>query len=96
MSVGHDEYWSGDQRGQCRSGPRRRGESGLLQRQRGVLEDPLGAQLRRHEHARTARWSSYKDTHFNAPDRSRLDVDRHLARPAVRHRRATAATLRMP
>ena len=39
--------------GQRRSGPGCRGEPGVLQRQRGVLEDPLGEQpgQRRHQHA---------------------------------------------
>ena len=43
--------------GQRRGGPRRRGQSRVLQRQRGVLEDPLGEQHRRLGHAATARWS---------------------------------------
>ena len=47
LSVGHDEYWSGPQRAaveaarDCRRAPR------VLQRQRHVLEDPLGAEHRR-------------------------------------------------
>ncbi|HLZ39019.1 MAG TPA: N,N-dimethylformamidase beta subunit family domain-containing protein [Mycobacteriales bacterium] len=50
VSVGHDEYWSGAQR-ERRSGPRRRGQPRVLQRQRGVLEDPVGAEHRRVGHA---------------------------------------------
>ena len=52
LSVGHDEYWSGG-----RSGPtsRRRATRGVapgvLQRQRGLLEDALGEQHRRLGHA---------------------------------------------
>ena len=43
LSVGHDEYWSGGAARQCRGRSRRRRQSGLLEWQRGVLEDPLGA-----------------------------------------------------
>ena len=41
-----------------RSGARRRGQPRLLQRQRGLLEDPLGRQHRRVRHATTAPWSA--------------------------------------
>ena len=46
LSVGHDEYWSGPQRANVEGGPGRGRQPGLLQRQRGLLEDPLGAQHR--------------------------------------------------
>ena len=46
LSVGHDEYWSADAARQRRSCPRRRGRPRLLQRQRGLLEDALGAEHR--------------------------------------------------
>ena len=42
LSVGHDEYWSGDAARQRGGGARRRRQPRLLQRQRGVLEDALG------------------------------------------------------
>ncbi len=47
LSVGHDEYWSGDQRAnveaaRCRSKP------GLFQWQRSVLEDSVGGKRRRY------------------------------------------------
>ena len=51
LSVGHDEYWSGAAARQRRGGPRRRRAPGVLQRQRGLLEDPLGEQHRRVRHA---------------------------------------------
>ena len=51
LSVGHDEYWSGAQRSERRSGARRRRQPGVLQRQRGLLEDALGKQHRRNRHA---------------------------------------------
>ena len=38
----------------------------VLQRQRGVLEDALGAEHRRRRRRRTARSSRYKETHANA------------------------------
>ena len=57
MSTGHDEYWSGHAARQRRGRPRRRGQPGVLQRQRGVLEDPLGAEHRRHRTRPTGRWS---------------------------------------
>ena len=56
------------QRDERRGGARRRREPRVLQRQRGVLEDALGVeQRRRHGHASTARWSTYKETHCDAP-----------------------------
>ena len=54
---GHDEYWSGQQRANVKAALQRRGEPGVLQRQRGVLEDPVGAEHRRIEHCLTGRWS---------------------------------------
>ncbi len=53
--------------GQRRGRPRRGREPGVLQRQRGVLEDPAGAEHRQLEHRRTGRWSAYKETHYDAP-----------------------------
>ena len=47
LSVGHDEYWSGAPAGQRRGGPGRRGEPGLLQRQRDVVARPVGSRHRR-------------------------------------------------
>ena len=41
LSVGHDEYWSGNQRANVDRGPRRGREPGLLLGQRGLLEDAL-------------------------------------------------------
>ena len=51
ISSGHDEYWSGDAAHERRGGARRGRQPRVLQRQRGVLEDPLGAEHRRHRHA---------------------------------------------
>ena len=44
LSVGHDEYWSAEQRDQRRGRPRRRRGPRVLQRQRGLLEDAMGAE----------------------------------------------------
>ena len=54
LSVGHDEYWSGPRRAQCRSRPRCWCESGILQRQRSLLENSLGKQCR---------WNQYSVPH---------------------------------
>ena len=50
ISSGHDEYWSPGERERRRIGAGGRGQPRLLQRQRGLLEDALGEQLRRLEH----------------------------------------------
>ena len=50
LSVGHDEYWSGGTAGQRHGGARCRRPPRVLQRQRGLLEDALGAEHRRLEH----------------------------------------------
>ena len=47
LTAGHDEYWSGQQRANVTAARRRWRESGLLLRERGVLEDPVGAEHRR-------------------------------------------------
>ncbi len=83
LSVGHDEYWSGHPARQRGGGARRGREPRLLQRQRGVLEDPLGG---RPPHAR----------HLQGDPRQRQDrsarerVDRHVARSAARSTRRAA------
>ena len=51
LSVGHDEYWSGAQRANVEAARDAGVQPGVLQRQRGVLEDALGDQHRRLEHA---------------------------------------------
>ena len=63
LSVGHDEYWSAaaarQRRGRagCGSAP------GLLQRQRDLLEDPLGGQHRRLRGTDYRTLVCYKETH---------------------------------
>ena len=83
LSVGHDEYWSGASARQRRGGARRRREPGVLQRQRGVLEDPLGELERRRRRHAYRTLVSYKETHDQRQDRPAADLDGHLARPAV-------------
>ena len=83
VSVGHDEYWSGGAARQCRGGPRCGREPGVLQRQRGLLEDPLGEQHRRLAARPTARWCA---TRRRTPTQRSIPIrrlDRHLARPAL-------------
>ena len=91
LSVGHDEYWSGRQRDQRRSGARRRRPSGLLQRERNLLENALGGERRRHQHA-VSHAGQLQGNARQREDRSAVDdVDRHVARPAVvQPRRAKA------
>ena len=60
LSVGHDEYWSGQQRANVEAARGAGREPRLLQRQRGVLEDALGGQP---PHA-----VCYKETHGDAAD----------------------------
>ena len=58
LSVGHDEYWSGDAARQRRGGARRRRQPRVLQRQRGLLEDALGDRASTAPARRTARSSA--------------------------------------
>ena len=51
LSAGHDEYWSGNQRANVEAAPGRGRQPGVLQRQRDLLEDAVGAEHRRLEHA---------------------------------------------
>ena len=71
VSAGHDEYWSGEQRANVEAARDAGVNLGVLQRQRGVLEDPLGAEHRRLEHRRTGRWS---------PTRRRITTRRSIRR----------------
>ena len=50
MSTGHDEYLVRAAADECRGRLGRRGQSRVLQRERSVLEDPVGAEHRRIEH----------------------------------------------
>ena len=81
---GHDEYWSGEPARQRRSGARRRGAPRVLQRQRDLLEDALGAEHRRRRTTDHRTLVSYKETHAERQDRPVDRVDRHVARPARR------------
>ena len=97
MSSGHDEYWSASQRanvvGRARSGR----EPRVLQRQRDLLEDALGAEHRRLEHALPDADHLQGDplrTHPVDPE-DPADLDRGVARPAVQpagRRRAARRT----
>ena len=69
---------------QRRGGARRRRQPRVLQRQRGLLEDPLGDQHRRLRRRRTARSSATRRrTRTPRSTRRPADVDGHLARPAL-------------
>ena len=50
MSTGHDGYLVRAAADECRGRLGRRGQSRVLQRERSVLEDPVGAEHRRIEH----------------------------------------------
>ena len=66
LSVGHDEYWSGAQRANVEAARAAGVAPGVLQRQRGVLEDALGEQHRRRRGTPYRTLVSYKETHANA------------------------------
>ena len=66
LSVGHDEYWSGDQRANVEAARDAGVNLAFFSGNEVVLEDPLGEQHRRLGHRRTGRWSRYKETHANA------------------------------
>ena len=84
MSVGPRRVLVGRPARQRRGGPRRRREPGVLQRQRGVLEDPAGRPSIDGIARPYRTLVCYKETQRNGQDRPRPgDVDRHLARPAV-------------
>ncbi len=83
LSVGHDEYWSGNQRANVEAARAAGRAPRVLQRQRGVLEDPLRAEHRRHRHAQP------DARHLQGDARKRQDrsppgrLDGHLARPTL-------------
>ena len=66
LCVGHDEYWSGRQRRNVEAARDAGVHLRVLQRQRGVLEDPLRAQHRRRARSRTGPSSPTRETHANA------------------------------
>ena len=72
----------GDAARQRRGRTRRRGEPRVLQRQRDLLEDALGASIDGTSTPRTARSCRYKETHAERQDRS--DAGRGPARGATR------------
>ncbi len=82
LSVGHDEYWSGQAAGERRGGAGRGGEPGVLLRQRDLLEDPLGAVLRRDVDGLPDLGLLQGDL-GEREDRPDIGVDRDVARPAV-------------
>ena len=90
LSVGHDEYWSGAQRTQRRGRAGGRRAPGVLQRQRGLLEDPVGEQHRRVGDA-LSHAGLLQGNPRQREDRSDAGVDRHLARSDDSVRRLTAA-----
>ena len=67
---------------QRRGGAQRRRQPGVLQRQRNVLEDALGKQHRRHEHAVPHAGQLQGDAR-ERQDRSEPAVDGHVARSAI-------------
>ena len=50
VASGHDEYWSGTQRANVEAARDAGVHLAFFSRQRGLLEDPLGEQHRRHRH----------------------------------------------
>ena len=88
LSVGHDEYWSGSQRANVEAARAAGVAPRVLQRQRGLLEDALGAEHRRHGHALPdARLATRRRT------RTRRSIRSPTSGPA---RGATRASARRP
>ena len=86
LSVGHDEYWSGQQRANVEAARNAGVDLAFLQRQRGLLEDALGKQHRRLQHAlRHAGLVQGNPPHRHR--RSQRAGHRDVAGPAVRNRR---------
>ena len=83
FSVGHDEYWSAGQRASVEAARDAGRQPRVLQRQRDLLEDAVGAEHRRHGTPyRTL--VSYKDTLRRRQARSDAGRgDRHVARHAL-------------
>ena len=84
MSVGPRRVLVGRPARERRGRARRGREPGVLQRQRDVLEDALGSEHRRLEHAvpHAGQLQGNARQREDRPDGS-ADLDRHLARPAV-------------
>ena len=83
LSVGHDEYWSAAQRANVEAARDAGRPSRLLQRQRGLLEDPLGEQHRRLEHAVPDAGLLQGDARQRQDRPAARSLDRDLARPAL-------------
>ena len=91
LSVGHDEYWSAAQRANVEAARDAGCQPRVLQRQRDLLEDPLGAQHRRARDPVPHAGHLQGDARQRArPIRDR-DLDGHLARPALQPARRRAA-----
>ena len=85
MSSGHDEYWSAGQRSQRRTRCARSGrQPRVLQRQRDLLEDALGTEQRRLQHALSDARQLQGDPFQRARrPRGPADLDRGVARSAL-------------
>ena len=99
LSVGHDEYWSGESARQRGGRPQRWRQPRVLQRQRDLLEDPVGEQHRRSQHHVSHAGVLQGDAGRGDPrSTGSAHVDRHLAgsrlRPADRRREAGERSLR--
>ncbi len=66
LSVGHDEYWSGDPARERRGGPRSRRQPRLLQRQRESSGRRVGRTASTAPNVDHRTLVSYKETHANA------------------------------
>ena len=87
LSVGHDEYWSGAQRANVEAARAAGVQPRVLQRQRDVLEDALGASI-----DGTARRPDARHLQGDARQRQ----DRPASRRSGRARGATRASARRP
>ena len=69
MSSGHDEYWSGNQRANVEAARDRGVNLAFFSGNEVFWKTRWEPSIDGSQHGATARWSRYKDTHFDAPDR---------------------------
>ena len=83
LSVGHDEYWSGEQRANVEAARDAGVNLAFFSGNEVFWKTRWEPSIDGIGDRRTARWSRYKETHADAKIDPQPDVDRHLARPAL-------------
>ena len=83
LSVGHDEYWSAAQRANVEAARDAGIDLAFFSRQDGVLEDPVGNQYRRIQHALPHARVLQGDARERQDRPVTERLDRHVAGPAL-------------